>query len=284
MMDRADLLDDVADNLLGAALVRWQIPELDPRREPAMAPPAPAAPDGEPPAATAPAAAFAAEPDSAPPDPRPTAAIEDAIAAARAAGYAEGLARGRAEGDEQGYAAGHAAGVAAAQAAAADAAAAQQALAQEARRLAEIALHLAAPIPALEWAVEEALVGLALELARWVIGAEVSRSHEHLVGLIREALAQAPFQVDGVEIILNPADIELVRTRAPEIETAGAAVLVADAAIEAGGAHVVVSSGERRTNDRRWHPRSADGAPQVDLSLAERWRNAMLTLFDGEYQ
>ncbi|HJU19453.1 MAG TPA: FliH/SctL family protein, partial [Stellaceae bacterium] len=189
------------------------------------------------------------------------------VAAEAARGHAEGLERGLAEGREKGYAEGFAAGTRAA----------EQALAAEARRLAAIVRSLGSPIPALERAVEDAVLALALEIARCVIGGEIARSHEPLLRLIRAAIAKVPIEMGAIEIVLNPADLDLVRTLAPEIEEAGAA-LIGDMAVEIGGCLVI---GHDDAKDVRWHPRLREGVSQVDLSLAARWRNVILTLFDG---
>lgn len=253
--------------LTGSPLVPWQFPDLDgPVRHGAIPPARRDEDTGTP----------AAAPDSATASPSGDAngggaegpPLGDLVAAATARGHAEGVQRGLAEGRQQGYAEGFAAG----------AQAAEQAQAEAAHRLAAILDRLAAPIPAVDRAVEDAVVSLALEIARVVIGSEVARSREPLVRLIREAIAKVPIETGALQIVLNPADRDLVRALAPEIEE-GSAALVGDAGVEAGGCLVI---GHTETRDVRWHPRSREGLSQVDLSLAERWRNVMLTLFDGE--
>jgi flagellar assembly protein FliH len=253
-------------DLSGPALLRWQFPDLDaPAGADRIAAPieecADATPEHDAPDAVA---------NSGSDDP-PCGVSDDVVAAEIARGYAEGLQRGVAEGNEKGYADGFAAG----------AQASQRALADEARRLAAIVERLAVPMPALERLVEDALVALALEVARCVIGSEVGQSRDSLARLIREALVKAPIRIGGLRIALNPADLDLVRTLAPDLEAGGAA-LVGDTAVEAGGCVIVFDEDDRPIKDRRWHPRTADGAPHIDLSLAARWRSAMLALFDGE--
>jgi flagellar assembly protein FliH len=186
-------------------------------------------------------------------------------------GYAEGLQRGLAEGREKGYAAGIDAG----------SKAADQSLAAQTHRLAAIITRLGAPISALERPVEEAVTALALEVARCVIGSETSRSREYLVRLIREAIAKVPIEMGAPRVVLNPADLELIRKLAPEIEN-GSASLVGDGAVEAGGCLVVADGEGAPIKDMRWHPRAGEGMSQVDLSLASRWRSVMLALFEGE--
>jgi flagellar assembly protein FliH len=237
--------------LSDSPLPRWQIPELD-------APARPVAPPPEPP--PGPDGADHAEPP-----------VTEIFAEAAARGHAEGVASGLREGREQGYAEGLAAGTRAGEAA----------LAVQAQRLSAIAERLDAPIPALDRAVEEAVAALALEVARCVIGGEVARSRDYLVRLIREAVAKVPIEMGALQLVLNPADVELVRGLVPDIESGGA-VLVGDDAIEEGGCVVIADGDARPVKDRRWRPRAGEGASQVDLTLAARWRSVMLALFDGE--
>lgn len=255
--------------MFGTALLRWQFPDLDPRAAADAAVRHPEPEDEPPPAAPA-ANGDVAVADGG--DDRDATVDHEAVAAAEIArGYAAGFAQGQVEGSDKGYAEGFAKGTLAA----------QEALAEETRRLAELAKRLTAPMPAVERIIEDALVGLALELARSVIGGEVARSRESLVGLIREALAAAPIKVDGISIALNPADLALIRSLAPDVEAGGTA-LVEDGTVETGGCLIIVDERHRPVKDRRWHPRASEGAPHIDLSLAARWRSAMLALFDGE--
>lgn len=197
-------------------------------------------------------------------------AIAEVLQDQCAKGYAEGWEQGRLEGAEKGYADAIAA-----------ADAAQSALAQQARRLAAIAARLGAPIPALDAAVEEAVAALALEVARCVIGSEVSRSRDYLVRLIREALAKVPIELRAIAIIVNPADRDLICRLAPDIAD-GNAALVSDDAIEPGDCRVIADNSASPAKDMRWRPRAGEGIAQVNLSLASRWRAAMLALFEDE--
>jgi flagellar assembly protein FliH len=195
----------------------------------------------------------------------------EVIAAELAVARAEALERGFAEGHEKGFAAGHAEGVAAG----------EVGLVEAAERVAAIVRRLGEPLAALEQPVEEAIVALALEIARCVIGNEVKRSHEFLVRLVREAIAAIPLEMGSPRVLLNPADLELIRKLVPEAE-AGHASLVADDTVEPGGCLVIADGESRGNKDRRWNPRASEGVSQVNLTLSSRWRAVMLTLFDGE--
>jgi flagellar assembly protein FliH len=211
------------------------------------------------------------EPVPLPPSPDPAELAAEAIAAELEKAREEGFERGRAEGQEQGYAAGYPEGLKAGEAK----------MMEAVKQMAAMVAKLGMPLAALDQPVEEAVVALALEVARCVIGDEVKRSREFLVGLVREAIAKVPLDMGAPRILLNPADLELVRRLAPEIDE-GNAVLVDDETIEPGGALIVADGENRQIKDRRWNPRTADGVSQVNLTLSARWRAVMLTLFDGE--
>jgi flagellar assembly protein FliH len=235
-----------------SAVRRWQFPLLDSGVRPSAAP--------EPPSARAPAP---------PPGPDLEALARTAAERAEAA-YAEAAERGFAEGREKGYAAGLEA-----------VKPLEQRLLEQVERLGGILGRFDAPIAVLQRPVEEAVAGLALEIARCVIGAEVSRSHAYLVRLIREAVARVPIEMGAPKILLNPADLDLVRELAPDIGSSRAA-LVSDEGVEPGGCLVIADGDDTPVVDRRWHPRAGEGMSQVDLTLASRWRGVILSLFDGE--
>ncbi len=244
-------------NLVGASVMPFHYPSL---RDDDVEPPPPVAPPPAEPAVI-----------DLPPAPDEAELAAEAIAAELAAAREEGLQRGIAEGREQGYAAGFAEGSKAGEAK----------MLEAVRQMAAIVGRLGAPVAALEQPVEEAVAALALEVARCVIGDEVKRSPGFLVGLVREAIAKVPLEMGAPRVLLNPTDLDLVRKLAPEIDD-GSALLVADETIEAGGALIVADGEDRQIKDRRWNPRIADGASQVNLTLSSRWRAVMLTLFDGE--
>ncbi|HEY1795496.1 MAG TPA: FliH/SctL family protein [Stellaceae bacterium] len=235
--------------LTEGAIRRWQFPLLD---------------SGPPPTATEPV-----KPPMPPPGPDLEALARVAAERTEAA-YAEAAERGLIEGREKGYAAGLEAMKPL-----------EQRLLQQVERLKGILGRFDAPIGVLQRPVEEAVAALALEIARCVIGAEVSRSHAYLVRLIREAIARVPIEMGTPKVLLNPADLDLVRELAPDIDSKRAS-LVADESVEAGGCLVIADGDETPVADRRWHPRAGEGMSQVDLTLASRWRGVILSLFDGE--
>ena len=239
-------------------LLRWQLPELETSANPALL--------------LEPGEADNILADVEGGDPRAEeAALAELIQEEIAKGYAEGWQRGLAEGRDKGYAQGFDEGMRAAEGAAA----------AQARQLAGIIDRLSAPLPVLDGRVEEAVAALALEVARCVIGSETSRSREYLVRLIREAVARVPIEMGALKVVLNPADLELVRALAPDLE-GGSALLVSDDAVASGDCLVVADGQGAPIKDMRWRPRTGEGMSQVDLSLATRWRAVMRALFEGE--
>lgn len=240
-------------------VARWPVPSFDPaeaevKRAPAKAAtPQPNPPPADP-AATEQAAAAAA--------------LEEIRTQKATEGYAEGLARGLEEGRSQGRAQGEIEGRRAA----------EVEMAATAARFAQTFEALGGEIKALDDSVEDAVVALALELARRVIGAEVSHGREALAGLIRQVLAEIPIDTGMPRILLHPDDLAALQAHLPEIG-GGKVELVADESIEAGGCRVLADGIDNAARpDRRWIERST--LFEGDLTLAARWRAAMLALFD----
>ncbi len=243
-------------------VTRWHAPPLDPAEIETGRPPARPA---QPPAAKAAAKASPA-PDAA--AAKAAAALEALRAQKAAEGHAEGFARGLEEGRAQGQREGYEAGRRAAEAE----------LAAVAGRIAKVLETLGGEVKALDDAVEDAVVALALELARRVIGAEVSRSRDALAGLIRQVLAEIPIDTGTPRIRLHPDDLEALRAHLPDIGT-GQVELIADDTIEPGGCRVLADGIDAVTRpDRRWVERNT--LFEGDLTLASRWRAAMLALFE----
>jgi flagellar assembly protein FliH len=240
-------------------LLLWQIPDLAQSSTPLPLPAAtPAEDDAEITVAVLPAA-----------DETDVASRDDPTSDPSEQGYADGWESGHLQGKERGYQEGIAAATEVAQAAVRD----------QVRHLEAIIARLSAPIAALDAAIEEAVAALALEIARCVIGSETSRSRDYLVRLIRKAVAKVPIELGMVKIMVNPADQNVIRQLAPELED-GNTVVIGDEGIEPGDCLVIADAHGTPVKDMRWRPRG--GTSQVDLSLATRWRAVMHALFEGE--
>lgn len=249
-----------------ARVERWHAPSLQPNetdalrpmREPTTSqPPPPVAEPAAPEVDEAATAAAAA-----------AAALEALRAEKAAAGHAEGLARGLEEGRAQGHREAVDAGQRVAEAETAAAVA----------RIAKVLNALGGEIAVLGGAVEDAVVALALELARRVVGAEVTRNREALADLVRQVLAEIPIDTGTPRILLHPDDLAALRAHVPDLGS-GKVELVADDSMEAGGCRVLADGIDNATRpDRRWIDRST--LFEGDLTLAARWRAAMLALFD----
>ncbi|MFO7189167.1 MAG: flagellar assembly protein FliH [Pseudomonadota bacterium] len=156
--------------------------------------------------------------------------LERLRAEAREAGYADGLREGRAQ--------------------------AAQEVARLARAVAQ-AEHLVGQ-EAEQFAGE--VLDLALELARQMVRTELKVRRETLLAVVREALGCLPHGSAGVQLLMNPADIDLVRAHAGDELQANAVRLVEDHRIEPGGCRIV------------------SPVCEVDATLATRWKRLVATL------
>ena len=256
-------------NLSQAAVVPWRVPDI---HAPIQVLEAPDFREVDLQAENRARAQNLAAAPAAPLDPGIFPGMSQEVDAGDAGALAAEIDRRLVEGREQGYAEGFIVGQRAA----------EQRFADQLRRFEDIVQRLGEPIRALERPVEEAVIALALEVARWVIGNEITMSRDHLVRLVRDAVGRVPIDVGPPTIMVHPADAELIRALAPDLEAKGLP-LVVDETIEPGGCLIVADGADGiAVKDRRWHPRAGHGICEVDLTLASRWRDAMLAMFEGE--
>ncbi|MDP9902298.1 flagellar assembly protein FliH [Variovorax ginsengisoli] len=163
-------------------------------------------------------------------------ALQESTAAAQVQGRLDGWTQGHAEGYTEGIAAGLAGA---------------SAHAQQLLRLAE---SLPAALKLAEADVSDAIVALALNIARRVVHRTLEADPEWVLPWVREALRSEPALTGEPRLMLHPEDIALVtNSLGSELQVAGWH-LCADASIARGGCRVVTSSGERdATLETRWH-------------------------------
>jgi flagellar assembly protein FliH len=128
--------------------------------------------------------------------------------------------------------------------------------AQLERALAELRARFAE----LESAGADAVLDLALEVARQVVRREVEVRRDAVLPPLREAIAIVIDQQTHPRVHLNPRDLELVRT---DLDADGAfkgCRFIADAAIVRGGCRIETHQGE------------------IDAQLATRWRRVLAAL------
>jgi flagellar assembly protein FliH len=97
------------------------------------------------------------------------------------------------------------------------------------------------------------VLDFSLLLARQMAGAALTARRELVLPVVAEALKQIPQLSQGVQLMLHPADLELVRTfLAAELSPVGC-TLLADASIAQGGCRVVADQCEvDATVQTRW--------------------------------
>lgn len=155
-------------------------------------------------------------------------------------GDASELAQVRARAREEGTAAGYREGLARARA--------------EAERLAALAASGAQSLEEGEAKAAEAVLDLALELARQMVRTELKVRREALLPVVREAMQLVPAGAPGPQLVLNPGDAELVRAHIGDEVTSGGFRIVEDHRIAPGGCRIV------------------SPACEVDATLPTRWR------------
>jgi flagellar assembly protein FliH len=179
-----------------------------------------------------------------PPPPPPAPKIDLAELArirkdARAAGEAEGRAAGLAEGRKVGHTEGLATGLAAASV--------------HAERLRALTLSLPDALQRAEGELTEAVLALALDVARQVVHRTLKTEPEWVVPVVRDLLNTDPALRGDPRLLLHPDDVGLVKNSlGSEIEAAGWQVR-ADEHIERGGCRVQSANGELDgTLQTRW--------------------------------
>jgi len=123
---------------------------------------------------------------------------------------------------------------------------------------------LAVPFKELDEEVEQALVSLAIRVARQIIRREIRTDPGQIVGVVREAIELLPVAARNIEVHLHPDDAAVVRTAFGETGTNLIRALVEDPVMTRGGLRVVTDTS------------------QVDARLEKRLEAILATLVGGE--
>ncbi len=170
---------------------------------------------------------------------------EDADARAQTAREAD-LADRRAEAVAQGRAAGYAAGMAQATA--------------ERERLAALLTTLAAAVADHEQRLVDEVLDLALVLGRQLVGEALAVRRELVLPIVAAALQQLPQSTQRVQLVVNPADLDVVDRHLVGDATHPRCQLLADPLVAPGGCRVETEQCE------------------VDATLPTRWRRLLAGL------
>lgn len=170
-------------------------------------------------------------------------AVADPPDEARAA---QALEAARAAAEVEGRAAGYAAGLAAAGA--------------ERAQLAALLAKLGSAAGDHEQRLVDEVLDLALVLARQLVGEALAVRREFILPIVSAALKQLPQSTQRVELMLNPADVEVVRTFLGSGEFASRCRLLPDPSIAPGGCLVETEQSE------------------IDVTIPSRWRRLLAAL------
>jgi flagellar assembly protein FliH len=199
-----------------------------------------------------------------PPEPGPDPA--EVLAEARRAGHAQGLQEGRAEGYDLGVAEGKPRGYEEGLAQGREAGYAEglqqarQQGAEEAEQLRAVADATAVSLGALEEKTGQALLTLALDIARQVLRTTLATEPESMLAAVREVLHLSPGASAPLRLWLHPLDLELVRLHLAEELRSGPWRVLADESITRGGCRAETSLGD------------------IDATLETRWRRVAASL------
>lgn len=147
---------------------------------------------------------------------------------------------------DEGYAAGYAEGQAAARA--------------EAARLQTLVATARVDLARLDQEVADRVLGLALEVARRVVGEAFRARPELILPVVQEAVRCLPEFEQPVRVHLHPEDAALVEAQLGDGARAGGWQIVADGAIARGGCKLATATGA------------------VDATLASRWDRVLAAL------
>lgn len=139
--------------------------------------------------------------------------------------HEEGFAHGREEGQQTGYAEGLAAGRVAS----------KTELAAQLSHLQQVMAALLEPTQNQAAAIEQALSQLACDIAHAVLRREPALAALELLPLVRSAVRELPVGSRNITVLLNPAELELMRACS---EWPATWQMQADSRIEAGGCRV----------------------------------------------
>lgn len=161
---------------------------------------------------------------------------------AQQAGASAGHAEGYSAGQEQGYADG------------------QAVAAQEAAALRKLSLALPSALRQADREVADALLALALDIARQIVGQALAAEPELILVTVRELLQTEPALSGTPRLLLHPDDMVLVQQYLnDDLQTAGW-LLRADPSLTRGDCRVHANSGE------------------LDATLATRWQRVTAAL------
>src|SRR5262245_35355440 len=130
----------------------------------------------------------------------------------------------------------------------------------EAKRLAALGASFARSLRETEAEVAERVLDVAIELARQVLVSDISLRREALLPVVREALQALPESGGRAQLVVNPADVDLIRARAGEELAQNGWTLVEDHRIQPGGCRVSAANCD------------------VDATLAKRWKRALAAI------
>lgn len=139
-------------------------------------------------------------------------------------------------------------------------------IASQVRIFVDLIATLAAPLDAVEHEVEQELAGLALQIARELVGREIHDHPDFILELVPQAVAALPSGSREIRVRLNPADASLLHEHLPDGDGEATWSIIEDARVSRGGCQVESPSAT------------------VDASLEARLQAIVARVFSDEHE
>lgn len=133
-------------------------------------------------------------------------------------------------------------------------------LAQEAKRLRQVAESFGAALDALDFRLADQVLNLALDVARQVVAGELAARPERILEVVNLALRQMADTTRDARLLLNPEDARIVRPILNDLLDRSRLRMVEDARIVRGGCLIETLQGD------------------LDATLQTRWRQVVSVL------
>lgn len=136
----------------------------------------------------------------------------------------------------------------------------REAIEQQLRQVSNLCASTSKALAAVEQQMANEILDLAIELARQVLRGELTVRRDALLPVVREAIGALPESSTHRKLLLNPSDVDIVRSHLGEDIKLGGWQIIEDHLIEPGGCRIMAANGD------------------IDATLATRWKRVVNSL------
>jgi flagellar assembly protein FliH len=131
---------------------------------------------------------------------------------------------------------------------------------QQVQQIAKLFSSSSEALKAVEQKLAHEILDLAIEIARQVLRGELTVRREALLPVVCEAMGALPESATQRKLLLNPSDVDIVRSHLGEDIKLGGWQIIEDHLIEPGGCKIMAANGD------------------IDATLANRWKRVVGSL------